>query len=332
MLVRVVLDTCAVRNYLHGSSPSIDFALVQQQKGGVSLSLSASAFIELAGQIADGHIDYATWEQRTPDFDAVLSSRWPCLPNGKQLAFLAGSPTTEPFNVYDESQHMRACWHHLRTVSPDEVRRCKVVYRVSDGTLRSIRLDQSELQKTLGEQRRDWIDYVRKMEDELSAAGITDRDEEKIYQKMYADFDTTPLDIPHAAVRLTSINRMIARFLALALKTRAAYNPETDSRRGDTFDLNLLFYLLLPAIIVTGDGRFVRGLRSAAGSNAQRVLLIDEFNRHLTNNTLASLVSPLRNAEQQFHEWNVAAYTRWEKRNRPANDDWSDWFVTEPIA
>jgi hypothetical protein len=73
--------------------------------------------------------------------------------------------------VEDEARHMRACWHHLRDVKPEEIGRCQVVYRVADGTLKSIRLDQQKVKDLVAGQRREWIDYVRRMQKDLPGRG-----------------------------------------------------------------------------------------------------------------------------------------------------------------
>src|SRR4051794_41173620 len=52
-----------------------------------------------------------------------------------------------------------------------------VVYRLSDGTLRGIQLNPKNLEDTLAAQRKDWIDYVKKMRDALPTHGYTNRDE-----------------------------------------------------------------------------------------------------------------------------------------------------------
>jgi hypothetical protein len=74
-----------------------------------------------------------------------------------------------------------------------------------------------------------------------------------------SNLGTTPGNVPGLGEKLCGAATMIARFLAMSLKRRAPHSPETEGRRGDAFDLNLLFYLpsplsLLPA---TNDSRGV---------------------------------------------------------------------------
>jgi hypothetical protein len=66
-------------------------------------------------------------EERIPSINAFLDGRWPCLPNGTQLAWLAGTQTTDPIeNIEDDARHMRACWFHLLDVTPEQIGKCQM--------------------------------------------------------------------------------------------------------------------------------------------------------------------------------------------------------------
>ena len=83
---------------------------------------------------------------------------------------------------------------------------------------------------------------------------------------------------------------------------------------------------------MTGDGPFVRGLRETDAPHRRQILMIDEFNMHLGNGTLASLVSDFQTPERQHRQHSEAAYLQWESRSRQPNNDWADWFGSEPVA
>jgi len=333
MFVRVVLDTCTVRKHISNRTPRLDINLIKQKCDMVRLSLSASAFVELTRQVADGDVPFASWQASVPVLNSILDERWPCLPNGKQLAWLAGTQVVDPIeSVEDESRHMRACWFHLCDVRPEQIGRCEVRYRLSDGTFRKIRLDRQKLNELVAGQRQEWIDYVRRMQADLSGRGLTARDADAIVELMRSDFGSDPSDASGVAAKLDTVLHMIARFVARALNATSGYNPESERNRGDTFDLNLLFYIPLPAIIVTGDDRFVRGLRETGAAYLGQVLTIEEFNARVADDSLASLVLAFQTPERQFRWQREAAYFRWQNRNGPANDDLKDWFESEPIA
>lgn len=333
MFVRVVLDTCAVRKHVSNRMPQLDIGLLNRNRDTIRLSLSASAFVELTRQIADGDVPFASWEACVPILNGILDERWPCLPNGKQLAWLTGTQVVDPIvSIDDEARYMRACWFHLCDVKPEEIGRCQVAYRVSDGTLKSIRLDQQTLSSLIANQRQEWIDYIQRMQSDLPDRGLTARDTDAIVELMRNDFGSDPSDAPGVADRLDTILHMIARFVARSLNSTSAYNPESERNRGDTFDLNLLFYIPLPSVIVTGDERFVRGLRETTAAHLDQVLTIEEFNESLADGSLASRVSAFQTPDRQFHWHREAAYFHWVRRGRPSNDDLKDWYESEPIA
>ncbi len=215
MFVRVVLDTSTVRNNTDNCFPQLDLNLINQKRDLIRLSLSASALVELTAQIAEGRLPFTRWQERISPVNTVLDQRWPCLPNGKQLAWLAGTQTIEPIeNVEDKSRHMRTCWHHLLTITSEEIGKCQVVYRVSDGTFRSICLDPQHLKDTIGEKRQEWIDYIRKMQTILPSLGLTPADEDAIYEIMRSDFGDDALGAPGNAEKLDAALRMTVRFVA----------------------------------------------------------------------------------------------------------------------
>lgn len=333
MFVRIVLDTCAIRKHVSNRTPQLDFKLINRKRDKVRLSLSASAFVELTRQLADGDVPFASWQACVPVLKSILDERWPCLPNGKQLAWFTGTHVVEPIeSVEDEARYMRACWFHLCDVKPEEIGKCQVVYRVTDGTPKSIRLDRQKLIDLVSGQRQEWIDYVQRIQADLSDRGLTARDADAIVELMRSDFGSDPTDAPAVAAKLDIVLHMTARFIASSLKPTSAYNPESERNRGDTFDLNLLFYIPLPAIIVTGDDRFIRGLRETDAAHLGQVLSIDEFNTCLANDSLAAIVSAFQTPERQFRWQREAAYFRWENRNCRISDDLKDWCDSEPIA
>jgi hypothetical protein len=334
MFVRVVLDTCTVRNRTDNTDPQLDLGLIRQNGDNLRISLSASAFVELTRQIVDGDLPFSDWQAKIPALNDVLDERWPLLPNGRQLAWLAGTQIVEPIkSVEDESRYMRACWHHLLEVRPEEIGKSKVVYRLSDGTLRRIALNEAPLKEVIKDQRQSWIDYIKSMQTELTKRGFISSDEKQILAIMQSNYGTVQLDTPGMSEKLDGVARMIARFIAMSLPPKfKPYNPEGEKQRGDTFDINLLFYVSLPAIIVTGDGRFARGLKETKSPQASRVLTITEFNDHLSKGTLLPLASDHQTAERQRRHQKEAAYFRWRNRGCPLNDDWRDWFWSEPIA
>lgn len=91
MFVRIILDTCTARNHIDGCTPQLDLAAIKKRPQDVHISVAASAFVELLAQIADARVAYSDWKTQIVPVNEVLDTRWPCFPNGKQLAWLAGT-------------------------------------------------------------------------------------------------------------------------------------------------------------------------------------------------------------------------------------------------
>ena len=89
MIVRVVLDTCVIRHYIHGHV-GLDLAAIKSSAEELRLSLAGGTGIELLAQLVEGRLTWSDWSSRIPDIDSVLDRRWPLLPTGRQLAALAG--------------------------------------------------------------------------------------------------------------------------------------------------------------------------------------------------------------------------------------------------
>ncbi|MBV9421208.1 MAG: hypothetical protein JO348_15680, partial [Alphaproteobacteria bacterium] len=229
------------------------------------------------------------WEAQVPVLQGILDPRWPYLPNGKELAWFAGTqivyPVEDPENL---SRQMRAYWHHLQTVKPDEIEKAIVVFRASNGSLQQIRMNVKKLYEALASERQRWIDYIDKMKTLLPK---DQANEATILKMMQQNFGNEPFNSPGIAEKLDAVSRLIARFVFMAVAGKLPYDPTTRKRRGDAFDINLLFYVPLPAVIVTNDNPLVENLKMTKAPTARQLLTIEEFNGHLQDGTLAGLVS-----------------------------------------
>ena len=84
---------------------------------------------------------------------------------------------------------------------------------------------------------------------------------------------------------------MIAHLLKQGTAAKTPYNPRSPKRRGDAFDLMLLFYVPLPAVVVTADTKFVNGLRQSGAKRAGQVLTVAELHDELRSGTLTDRIA-----------------------------------------
>lgn len=92
LLVRIVLDTCTIRNHLHESGQRLDFEAIEASSDQLRLSVAGGAGFELLEQLTEGRLAWSEW----PKISTVtphLDDRWPLLPTGRQLAALSGTQT-----------------------------------------------------------------------------------------------------------------------------------------------------------------------------------------------------------------------------------------------
>ena len=142
-------------------------------------------------------------------------------------------------------------------------------------------------------------EYIQHIQSLLPSLGETEITEEGILAQMKKNQGTYPGDPPDLGDKLDSAARMIARLVSQALKKRDPYNPFTDKRRGDAFDISLLFYIPLPSVICTADEKFVNRLRDTGAFHACQVVTINELNELVRLNGVGALVSDFQTPAEQ---------------------------------
>src|SRR5690242_10616618 len=120
MLVRILLDTCTVRNHLHASGNQLDLGAIRSSTEQLRFSLPGGAGVELLEQLTEGRLPWLEWINGIPAIDSILDQRWPLLPTGRQLAAIAGTQTDLAIDIEAERRHLRAVWEvqrHARSTS-----------------------------------------------------------------------------------------------------------------------------------------------------------------------------------------------------------------------
>ena len=150
-----------------------------------------------------------------------------------------------------------------------------------------MRLDVSRLRHTVATERSDWVGYVRSF-----AAEFGERpNRAEVLRAIVRRHGNEVGDATDHHLRLMPVFEMIATLVHSSLRTRDGYDPTTERRQGDTFDINLLYVLSHPeTVVVTTDGPFVRRLAQTNATQRDRVLDIEQFNEHLRNATLGTII------------------------------------------
>lgn len=333
MLIRIVLDTCTVRNHLHDTGQRFDRQAIAESTEQLRFSVAGGAGFELMEQLIEERLPWSVWNGKISTFTPLLDDRWPLLPTGSQLAAIAGTQTGLSIDIENERRHLRACWR-LQTIAscPDDLTSRGGWYERADGQKMSVKLNLSDLKSTGTKERKFWIDYIAHIQTLAPKLGFMTLDEKSILAMLKSNPNAYPSDPPDFGDKMDAVSRMIARLVSQALKAKSPYNPQSDKRRGDAFDLSLLFYVPLPSVICTADVKFVNRLRDTKSPHSQQVVSVDELNDLIRDNNVSQLVSSFRTPEAQHRQWQIDAYQNWIDRGRPWGDPETDWSSAEPIA
>ena len=262
MLVRILLDTCTVRNHLHGLRGQLDFKAINSSSEELRFSLPGGTGAELIEQLTKGRITWSEWINGIPAIESILDQRWPLLPTGRQLAAIAETQTDIAINIEDERRHLGAVWRQLRHAKSTSDLQCIERYEGADRRQYGVTLDLSRPYEVCKAERNKWIHYIHHIQSLVKSSGLRNPSESEIVSLMKKDLGTQPGDPPDLGDKLDSVSRMIARLVCESLKTKDAYNPDAERRRGDAFDISLLFYTSLPSVVCTTDQKLVNRLSS----------------------------------------------------------------------
>lgn len=332
MLVRIVLDTCAIRNILHNDSSQLDFEAIKSSNEQLRFSVAGGAGVELLEQLVSGQIKWSDWAENIKKITKILDGRWPLLPTGRQLTALAGTQTDITIDIENERRYLNACWNlQVRSKSTSDLQKGGY-YEKSNGERIILKLTLDNLSNVLDKERQSWIDYIQNIQELVQDRGITTTDQKSILNILKSTSGNYPGDPPDYGDRLDSVMHMISNLVSQSLKESDPYNPEKGRRRGDTFDISLLYYVPLPSVVCTADKKFVNRLRNSNPLHSKQVVSIDELNQHIIHNSVGNLVSSFRTEEEQFKSWQKAAYFNWIERKMPLDDPDTDWHASEPIA
>ncbi len=282
----VVMDTGAVRNIIEGDSRRVDLAALRDDPE-IHVAIAGSAFAELVNQLVSGQMSFEAWANNISQFDGVLDNDLPFFPAGRQLAAFSGVQQNDT-NLDEEHRLAQEFWQLLRSAqSPEDLLTNDSEVEI-EGQSVPVRVDSSRLAATVQRERSNWIDYVESFASELDEnASRAD-----VLQAVISRHGSEPSDSPDHLDRLSPVFEMIATLVHSSLRRRGGYNPTSERRQGDTFDINLLYVLgHQEAVIVTTDRPFVSRLSQTGVSRSNRVMNIEQCNDHLRNGTLTSIIS-----------------------------------------
>lgn len=78
--IRVVFDTCIVRQLIHDDPETIDVEALHKHTDGILVSLAPTAAVELASQLKQERIPFDAWAKRIGRIDTVIDVNMPVVP------------------------------------------------------------------------------------------------------------------------------------------------------------------------------------------------------------------------------------------------------------
>lgn len=329
-IIRILLDTCAVRNFLHPIGSKLDSSMIIPRLWKYRISIADGALAELVESLINSSIPFVDWQAKIHDLDCLLDPKWPIFVGGNKLSAIAGFQTDLSINLSNHQIYFQTIWKLLRDSQSLGQILAGIKYTDACGNKKKILIDPVHIKNILDGERRTWIDFIAEMQRQQREGKADFSTLSQIIAYLKSDFGSAPTDAPDLATRLNTVISLQAHFIHLAINT--SFNPSTTKRRGDLFDWSLLFALPLPTVIVTSDKPFINRLKGTKAADAFQVISVEEFNDHARNDTLESLIAHHRTPETQCQKWRMDAYFHWVNRGRPCDDALTDWLATEPIA
>jgi hypothetical protein len=117
MITRILLDTGAIRNFVHPIGPKLEIATLKTRLWKYRISLADGTFAEILRQLMDSRIDFGEWRSRIDDLDQLLDPRWPIFPGGRERSAIMGLQRDLMFSQGESQIYHKSVWNLLRQSS-----------------------------------------------------------------------------------------------------------------------------------------------------------------------------------------------------------------------
>jgi hypothetical protein len=283
MRIRVLLDTCAVRGVIHGESAAKSLEQLEKGTDVLSIALADNAVMELAVALYEGRLSWQHWIRRVPVIDSLLDKGSPIFPGDEELQIISlGS--TKRSSALPRREHYSAIWQLLKSAKGFSDLVAGRTFIGSDG-IEYIIKGSKKLATQLARVHRDkWKQLIASIRN-----NVTDRvhpTQEHIAELIFAKLWSGHPDEAILRMRCDGYVRAFSRYESLALAKGSAYNPLSNKRRGDSFDIALLQALALPALICTLDKRLCKHVLESGSVQATQLVTPIELSEGIKAGTL----------------------------------------------
>jgi len=245
----VVLDTSPVRNIAHASAtPPWVATFAEMARDGYSFSLADGALTELLSQCLRGSITKPEHARMVRAIESFLSPDLPILPGKQDLMGMIGQ-SNDP--AWSEAELVAFSLHALNVLKDPSL--------LSED-------ERAKIGPALQHDRDEWIGWFAKFDRGYARwiAVMPGRENEPLDQYKHDLLDEELADLaargrnahPTMAMRLDLQMRYIWRQWVRTRQQKHGYDPTSEKRVNDGIDLDLYFYLMLPAFVVADDRGF----------------------------------------------------------------------------
>ena len=283
MSIRVILDTCVVRNIAHQRGVELDRRLIHASSEDLRFSVADPSFLELHAALSEGRIPWEDWRRAATFFDDVLDEEWPVFPGNAQLHMTSGLLDGK-IDVAKIKRHCQAGWQHVSAAESDNDLEREEVIELDDGRKFKIGGHPSKSPAVRENERAKWIKLIESLRETYDPKKWSQEDTMKaVLVRLYQEEKWSPEQLG----KMVPFAKVIARYIHL-VQRKGSYNPDSDNTRGDAFDLNLLWYLPLPALVCTADGKFIK--KAGLSDVSYGVVNVETLNEHIGSNTVHELL------------------------------------------
>ncbi|WP_122572979.1 hypothetical protein [Pseudomonas viridiflava] len=247
--VIVVLDTAPVRElaYAEETPPWVE-TFAQMAREGYSFSLADGALSELLAQRHRNALSATDCLKILERLERFLSPELPVMLGKRDLSGM--------LQINEDPWDAQECLE-LSQYALELLKQCA---HPAD--------KQQSPEWVLQEERDDWVGLFagwQKILDEINAEDPSEPIDVNLLTSGMLDQMARHQDewsslVPAMSVRNHLKNRYMWRQFVRKQKRKNGYDPTSSKKRNDGIDADLYLYLILPALIVTTDGGFFRGL------------------------------------------------------------------------
>jgi hypothetical protein len=271
----VILDTSAIRAYAQRDPWADRFHRLADHLDKIRITIIDGCLAELVAQIEEGRFPWDMWLPASAVLERIVDPSSPITTPWQDPSY------TTRFSRRDREEaryHEKTVWQALlRARRLEDLRGIETTDLYGNPMVLSV----GDARAVIDEKSAAFISILESMWRTAEKLGGGRLDQEEVARML---LEGLPSDEARGA---EACARAIARFFSMGQARRTPYNPRSESRHGDAFDVRQLLALAYGAYIITEDKRLMKHVR-ASGLREPLLFSISEMVNALEAGTLDS--------------------------------------------